>query len=324
MSSQPSPVNSARCSVIVLNCNGRELLRACLNSLAQQTNSSFETVVVDNGSTDGSLEMLAQQYPQVRAIPLPDNRGFSIANNVAMKDAIGRGAEFVLLLNNDTVVAPTLIDELVAVIQTDTSIAAVCPKIYFADQPDLFWYAGADFSLSTAHLVQHGWKQHDTGQFDHRQEVTVVTGCAVLVRASAMRDVGLLDESLWAYLEDLEWSIRFRQHGYRLRMAPKALVWHKDGATWVRMLANGSQAKRQYYSTRNLVLIGWKHTRWWQMPTYAIGFLINELAFYTALRIWRRDFRALWAIYRGTAAGLMHVVSNPARTKRIAPMQDCG
>ena len=181
-----------------------------------------------------------------------------------------------------------------------------------------------DFSLSTARLVQHGWKQRDTGQFDRREEVTVVTGCAVLVRISALREVGLLDESLWAYLEDVEWSIRFCQQGYRLRLGPRALLWHKDGATWVRMLGNGSQARRQYYSTRNLVLIGWKHARWWQMPTYALGFLINELAFYTALRIWRRDFRALWAIYRGTAAGLMYVVSNPARPKRIVPMQDCG
>ena len=314
---------STYCSVIVLNCNGRELLRACLDSLAGQTNARFEIIVVDNGSTDGSLQMLAQNYPQVRAISLPDNRGFSVANNVALADAIGRGAEFLLLLNNDTVVAPSFVDELVAVIETDTRIAAVCPKIYFASDSEVLWYAGADFSLYSARLAQRGWRQKDSGQFDSRPDVTVVTGCAVLLRASAVRQVGLLDEALWAYREDVEWSIRFRQHGYLLRMAPRARVWHHDGATSVRILGGGSQAKRQYHSTRNIVLIGWKHARWWQMPTYLLGFLVNELAYYTALRIWRRDFPALWAIYRGAAAGLRYIVLNPDLPKRTDSMRDC-
>lgn len=304
------------CLVIVLNYNGHTLLRPCLESLARQSNRDFETVVVDNASTDGSLEILAREFPAVRTIALPENRGFSIANNVALRDALTRGFEYLMLLNNDTLVGPDAVGELLAAIAADEGIAAVCPKIYFAAQPDSFWYAGADFSLWTARLVQRGWRRKDVGQFDRRVEMSVATGCAVLLRASALQEVGLLDERLWAYLEDVEWSIRFRRRGYGLRLAPKARVWHHDGATWVRALGGGSQAKRQYYSTRNLILIGWKHARWWQMPTYAFGVMVNELAFYTALRIWRRDYRALWAIYRGAGAALKEILFHSAERQR--------
>jgi len=312
------------CSVIVLNHNGRAFLGPCLDSLAAQTGCTFETIVIDNGSTDGSVEMVAQSYPQVRTIALPDNRGFSIANNIAIRDALARGAEFVLLLNNDTFVAQDFVTEMLSAIKVDARIAAVCPKIYFAARPDHFWYAGGDFNLWTGRLVQHGWKCKDVGQFDHRCDITGATGCAILLRASALREAGLLDEVLWAYLEDVEWSIRLRQHGYLLRLAPKARVWHHDGATWIGMLSAGSGAKRQYYSTRNMVLIGWKHARWWQIPTYALGFIINELGFYTALRIWRRDFPALWALYRGAAAGVLYIVRDRDGLKRTYPAQDCG
>jgi GT2 family glycosyltransferase len=317
MSSAASPL---RCLAIVLNCNGCILLRPCLESLARQTEAGFETLVIDNGSSDDSLEVLAREFPAVRAIALPENRGFSIAYNIALRDALARGFEYVLLLNNDTVADPACVAELLAAIEADKKIAAVCPKIYFVRQPDFFWYAGADFSLWTARVIQRGWREKDTGQFDHRRDIKVATGCAVLLRAAAVKEVGLLDESLWAYLEDVEWSIRFLKRGYALRLAPAAHLWHHDGATWVGMLGRGSQAKRQYYSTRNLILIGWKHARWWQMPTYGLGVLVNELAFYTALRIWRRDYRAIWAIYRGVGAALRGILFDPVYGKREYPI----
>jgi GT2 family glycosyltransferase len=299
-----SPGQPQPCCAIVLNCNGRELLRPCLQSLAKQRYQEFETVVVDNGSTDGSLAMLAQDFPRVRVIALKENRGFSIANNIAIRDALRRGFEYILLLNNDTVLDAPCIGELLAAIGAAGRIAAVCPKIYFVAAPDRLWYAGADFSLWTARLTQRGWRKKDTGQFDGNLDITAATGCCVLLRASALRGAGLLDEELWAYLEDVEWSIRLRRCGYALRLAPKAQIRHHDGATWVRQLGGGSQARRQYYSTRNMLLIGWRHARWWQLPTYIAGFVIWELSFYTALRILQRDWRALAATYRGTLAGL--------------------
>ncbi len=299
---KPDP--NMRCTVIVLNFNGEHLLPACLDSLALQTGAEIDVVVVDNGSTDGSAALVAQRYPWVRFLGLQKNCGFCLANNLALRDALARGSDCALLLNNDTYAAGDFISQMLTVMQSDSRIAVVCPKIYFADPVDRLWYAGGDFSLWTGATRHRGWKEIDHGQFDRHQEITQATGCEMLVRRSAMREVGLLDEQFWIYAEDLDWSVRFRKHGYRLAFAPKAHLWHLDGATNVKSLGKGSEAVRQFLSTRNMVFLARKHVRWWQMPTYAPCFLLNHIAFYTALRLWRRDFRALLAIYRGLSQGL--------------------
>jgi GT2 family glycosyltransferase len=98
--------------------------------------------------------------------------------------------------------------------------------------------------------------------------------------------------------------LRFLEQGYRLTLAPKARLWHCCGATSVKAMGSGSQAIPQFFSTRNMVFVARKHVHWWQMPTFAVGFMICHIAFYTALRLWRRDFRAFFAIYRGLIQGL--------------------
>jgi GT2 family glycosyltransferase len=296
---------NTRCTVIVLNFNGEQLLPACLDSLARQTNAHIDTVVVDNASSDGSAALVAQKYPWARFLALDENYGFSKANNVALRDAFDRGSEYALLLNNDTYAASDFISEMLAVIQGDPRIGAVCPKIYFAHQPDMLWYAGGDFSLWTGMPRHRGWKEIDRGQYDNDLEITQGTGCAMLVRCGALADVGLLDEQFWTYAEDLDWSVRFLKRGYRLGFAPKARLWHLDGATNVKSLGSGSAAIRQFLSTRNMVFVARKHVRWWQIPTYALGFMFNHVAFYTALRVWRHDFKGLLAIYRGLSQGLL-------------------
>jgi GT2 family glycosyltransferase len=292
------------CTVIVLNFNGEHLLPACLDSIAQQTNANIDTIVVDNASSDGSGALVAQKYPWARFLALDKNYGFTRANNIALRDAVDRGSDYALLLNNDTYGAPDFISEMLKVIHSDPRIGVVCPKIYFALQPEMLWYAGGDFSLWTGPSKHRGWKEIDHGQYDQNHEITQGTGCAMLVRCNALQEVGFLDEQFWAYAEDLDWSLRFLERDYRLAFAPKARLWHMEGATSVKSMGLGSQAIRQFLSTRNLIFVARKHLRWWQVPTYTLSFLVNQVGFYTALRLWRRDFRALVAIYRGLSQGL--------------------
>jgi GT2 family glycosyltransferase len=299
----------------VLNYNGEKLLPACLDSLACQIGEPIDIVVVDNASTDGSAELVAQHYPSIRFLGLDRNRGFAGANNAALRDALLRGSEFALLLNNDTFAAPDFISNMLAVISSDPNVAVVCPKIYFAQQPDSLWYAGGDFSLWTGVSKHRGWRQIDKNQYDQAVDITQATGCAMLVRAGAIGKVGLLDERFWMYAEDLDWSVRFRKEGYRLAFAPNAHLWHLDGVTTVQVLGRGSEERRQFLSTRNLIFVARKHVRWWQAPSYAIGFALCHIAFYTALRLWRRDFRALFAIYRALGAGLSTSLSSSTNTK---------
>jgi len=300
MNSKPT----TKIAVVVLNWNSHEMTAECIRSLRATDGPDFEILVVDNGSTDGSVEILPQEFPQITVLPQERNLGFAAGCNVGMRHALANDAEYVLLLNNDTVVAPDFIREMVTAIENDPRIGAVCPKIYFADEPEMIWYAGADFSLWTGTAKHRGWKEVDRGQFDRPKGITQATGCAMLVRCSSLRDVGLLDEQFWAYAEDLDWSVRFLKRGYRLAFAPKASLWHCCGATAVKSMGAGSQAIRQFFSTRNMVLVARKHLRWWQIPSYMLGFGITHILLYTALRLWRCDFQAFLAIYKGLAQGL--------------------
>jgi len=299
---------ASRCTVIILNWNGRKYLEACFASLRRQTFRDFDVLLMDNASQDGSVEYVAHEFPEVRVLQLSDNLGFCRANNLGIEDALARGSEFILLLNNDTTVAPECLERMFAAMSEDPRAAVVCPKILFMDYPDIFWYAGADFSLWTSRSHYTGWRQKDESQYDERRLITQATGCAMLVRASAATEVGFLDERMWAYVEDVDWSIRFLRKGYRLLYEPKARVWHHDGGTSV---SGGSQFRRQYLTTRNLLLLCRKHAQWWQLPTFLLGFLFFHVGYYSCLRLARGDFRALRAIYDGIVNSSQMVPSVP-------------
>lgn len=304
---------AARITIIILNWNGHEMTAACIRSLLAMDAQNLDILLVDNGSSDGSAEILTREFPQITVLVQETNLGFAAGCNVGIRHAMADSAEYILLLNNDTIVDEDFIREMLIVVESDPRIAAVCPKIYFADKPHLLWYAGADFSLWSGTPKHRGWKQVDQGQFDDYREITQATGCAMLVRSSTLSAVGLLDEQFWAYAEDLDWSVRFLKGGYLLAFAPNAHLWHYDGATSVKSMGAGSQAVRQFFSTRNMVLVARKHLRWWQIPSYVLGFGITHILLYTALRLLRRDFPALLAIYRGLAQGLRTPLIETAR-----------
>jgi GT2 family glycosyltransferase len=289
--------------IVLLNWNTPVITGECIRSLQAMDSSNFKILVIDNGSTDGSVEFLEREFPNVSVLSLKSNSGFAAGCNIGIRYAVAHDADYVLLLNNDTTVAPDFLREALAAMQDDPSIAAVCPKIYFAKPQDMLWYAGASFSAWTAFTKHRGWKVLDRGQFDVAEEVTQATGCAMLVRCCVLSDVGLLDEQFWAYAEDLDWSLRFRKKGYRLVFAPKARVWHHCGAT-VKFMGSGSQEIRQFFSTRNMVFVARKHLHWYQMPSFIIGFATNHILYFALLRLWQHDFRAVLAVFSGLARGL--------------------
>lgn len=310
---------SSRTSIVILNWNNYQMTSDCVRSLLAMDCDDYQIVIVDNGSTDGSPQRLAFEFQRITVLPQSCNLGYAAGCNVGIRHALSLGAEYILLLNNDTYVAPDFIRQMTACMERSKGIAAVCPKIYFAEPPDLLWYAGADFSVWTGTPRHRGWKKPDLGQFDCKQEITLATGCAMLVRCEAVRETGLLDEQFWAYAEDLDWSVRFQKRGYHLAFAPEAHLWHYDGATAVVQMGSGSQAIRQFFSTRNLVFVARKHLRWWQLPTFALGFGFSHIAFFTLLRLWRRDFRALVAIYSGLSKGLRTTLASSTGGKGLCP-----
>jgi len=213
--------------VVVVNWNGRKVTLECLDSLARVEYTPFTVVVVDNGSSDGSADAIRAAHPEVHILPLLENRRFAGGNNEGIQHALNEGAELLLLLNNDTTVAPDFLRFLVDRMRGTERCGLVSPKIYYADPPDCIWYAGGSISYWTGTMRHTGIREIDRGQYDTLRDVDYATGCCILTTADVIRAVGTLDESYFIYTEDADWSVRIKKAGYRLLCEPRARVWHK-------------------------------------------------------------------------------------------------
>lgn len=218
--------------IVVLNWNGRELVLDCLHSIQQLRYDNVTTLVVDNCSTDGSVEAVKEEYPDVGIIENKRNLYWSGGNNEGIKYALEKQADYILLLNNDTTVDPDMIREMVDVAEQDSSIGLLGPKIYYHHDPELLWYAGGRVNLVQGRLWHTGIREKDRGQYDQVSEVDYVTGCALMIRNEVAHRIGLIDTAYTLYCEDVDYSIRAGKAGYRLILVPSAKMWHKVSASW--------------------------------------------------------------------------------------------
>jgi GT2 family glycosyltransferase len=248
-------------AVVVLTYNGRDDTLACLASLEGLRWDRLTPIVVDNGSTDGTIEAVREQFPEVVAIRSDENLGFAEGNNVGMRAALAAGAEYVLILNNDTFVDPDLIEALVGEARHRPDAGALCPLIRYADPPDRIWYAGARFDPRSSHNGRHtGYGERDNGQYHTVREIGRATGAAMLVPREVIERVGYLDRRLFLQVEDVEWSLRMRAAGYRILFVPQGVVHHRVG-----MSSGGERsALSAYYEMRNTLVVCSRHAplRW--------------------------------------------------------------
>ena len=214
-------------SAVVLNYNGCKLLEAILSSLSAQTYPPTEMIVVDNGSRDGSRDYLAERWPAVKVVVIPDNIGVAAALNRGV--AAGSG-EYVALLNNDIELAPTWLAELVRAFERHPEAGSMACKLrnyYRREELD-----GAGDVLSRGGAgTKRGHGECDSGQYDQEEEVLAPTGGAGLYRACVLAEVGPFDESFYAYFEDVDWGLRALSAGYRSWYVPMAIGYHMEGRT---------------------------------------------------------------------------------------------
>lgn len=220
-------------SVIILNYNTKNLLHDCLQSVLASTGTyQIETIVSDNGSKDGSVEMLKSKFPQVRLLENNANLGFSKGNNVAIKLAQGR---HILLLNSDTVVQPDAFAKMIAKADSDSQIGALGPKILLTNG-ELDPSARRNFPNPTnAFLRLFGMKRFSnyniTGPIDQEMEVEAIMGACMLVPRPVLEKVGVLDEEFFFYGEDLDWCYRIKEAGYKIVYYPAAQILHLKSAS---------------------------------------------------------------------------------------------
>lgn len=233
--------------VVILNWNRKEDTLACLRSLEPVWGDRTKGVVVDNGSTDGTPAVVRAAYAGVEVIETGVNLGFTGGNNVGLLHALERGADYILLLNNDTIVDPLFLSEMLAVATASDRIGFVSPKIYFLDPPDLLWFAGAWFLTWAGYGRVTGYRRRDRGRYDRVREIDRPCGCALLVSRSVCHEAGLLDPGIFLYFDEVEWALRARNHGFKAYIAPKAKVWHKVSSS----VGGEGHPDGFYYGVRN-------------------------------------------------------------------------
>jgi GT2 family glycosyltransferase len=214
-------------TVVVPNLNGAHFLEPCLAALAQQTLPPSQVLVIDNGSTDGSVEFVRRRFPEARLLTFVENRGFAAAMNAGITEATAR---FVAFLNNDAVAEPTWLEELAACLVRHPAAAAATSKLLLANEPGRLDGAGDGLTRSFLPYVR-GHGQPDDGRFGDEVEVFGASGAAALWRASVLRQLGGFDERFFAYYEDVDLSFRARLRGYESWYAPRSVVRHTRGGT---------------------------------------------------------------------------------------------
>jgi GT2 family glycosyltransferase len=247
-------MTSPTVSIVLINWNGREHLTRCLPSITAQTYRDYEIIVVDNGSTDGSVSYVRDSYPAVRLILNDHNAGFACANNQGISVATGR---YVVVLNNDTWVGPDWLESLVTSAESRPEMGAFACLVKFDDRRDMIDSAGL-----TVSVLGHGCQNHLGDAADgiiEAKEVFGVSATAAMFRRELLDDVGLFDEDYFIYYEDVDLAWRARLLGWRSILVPAAVVYHIHSAT----VGRGSPFKKRLL-TRNRM---WTIVKDYHVPT---------------------------------------------------------
>lgn len=223
----------ASVAAVVLSWNRREDTLACLRSLAAVEGAGLSTILVDNASSDGTVEAVRAGFPGVEVLVNDENLGFAEGNNVGIRRALEGAAAWVLLLNNDVEVDPGFLRALLEEAERRPDAGALGPLILFGPPSELIWFAGASYDPRKGYNGrQRGYGEPAGPPFDEVWQTDRICGAAMLVPRTVLEEVGGFDTELFAYYEDTDWSLRARAAGHRLYVVPAARIWHKVSRSW--------------------------------------------------------------------------------------------
>ncbi len=294
-----------RVAILLLNWNSYEHTANCIASLQKVTPANFDVIVVDNGSKDGSGLALQQKFTQIKYIQAPTNLGFAGGNNKGFEYAIAYGYQYAFMLNNDTFVEPDFLALLVSYLDTHPAVGAIQPKIFFNNNRQKIWNGGSYFLSWLGWTYSKNYMRSAGPAQNNFAEVDWITGCALLVRTSIVQKIGALNDNFFIYYEDVDFSFRIRQAGYKLMFHPQSVIYHIAG------MANKAKVKGKegyanpyvhYLNFRNHIWVLKTYTKWYQWPTTLLTLFAYSLAImlYFVLR-WRITKLAMMlkGIYHG-------------------------
>ena len=272
---------------VILNTNKREDTLECLRSLSANDYPNHHLLVLDNASTDGSVEAIQNEFPQVNILNLTENKGYAGNNNVGMQYALKQGADWIFVLNEDTILSPDCLSLLIKHIQETPNVGIAGRLVYHASEPTVIQSAGGYFDPNWRTL-HTGINDPDKGQYQSPYNTDWISGCAMLIKREALEKVGLFDERFFYYNEEVDLNYRVKEAGWKIQLVPAAKLWHKGVQQDYRPSANVT-----YYKVRNFLLFLSLHQAPFKVKIYAWLEYLRMVASYTLRPKWKdkRDHR---------------------------------
>ncbi|HEU5303242.1 MAG TPA: glycosyltransferase family 2 protein [Gemmatimonadales bacterium] len=301
-------------AVVIVNWNGRRLLDSCLEAVAAQTVPADLVIVVDNGSADHSVAHLRNRWPTVEVLELGHNLGVAAGNNAGIGRALAAGADHVLLLNNDAIMRPDVLELLSSTLGTGArDVWAVTPKIVYRSDPATIWSAGGEMIWWKGLARDRGNDQPDLGQYDRDELVSYANTCCLLIKAEAFAKAGLMDEAYFMYFDDSDFCGRLLRAGGKIAYAPRAVVLHDVQAS---SKGAGQPVNHfmVYYTTRNRVRFIQRNVPGAPLRALAHLFTITSRLVRMAQALGKGDRRTSSIIWRAIFDGYVRRLTGPTYT----------
>jgi GT2 family glycosyltransferase len=292
--------------IVLVNYNGIQDTLECIDSLLRIDYPHYRIVVVDNGSHNAEAEEIKRAYPSCSVLSIQPNQGFGEGDNAGIRYALAEGAEYVLSLNNDTIVVRDFLSVLVQYAQHNLHVGAFVPKVLYYHE-DKIWFNGAKIYWWLG-LFRHVERllPNSVSQLRTEHETEYANGCCLLIRRDVLERVGLLDPLYFLTFDDVDWSLRARALGYRLIVVPQAVIRHKISATLGTQGSQNISESTAFYTARNAVRIGRKYFT----GIHKVLFLIGQCTFRLALNmVFCSTMRARVFYMRGLAEGFSERIS---------------
>lgn len=237
-------VCDGKIGIVMVNYNGEKFQNDCVESVYASTYKKFDIIVIDNNSSDNSVSLLRQKFPDVIILDFKENHGVAKGNNIGIKYCIDRNYEYVLLLNNDTVLDSQMLELMIS--KADKKTISV-PKIYYYEPDNELWFAGGYINWNRATAPHIGKNEVDQGQYDSEKNIEYSPTCCFLIHRDIFEVVGLMDEKYFMYYDDVDFCARVIKNNFSIKYVPKAQLWHKVSSS-----SGGEDSLTSiYYCTRN-------------------------------------------------------------------------
>lgn len=260
----------SKVGIVIVNYNGAKFQNDCIRTILEMDYKNIEIILVDNNSSDNSVELTMNQYGEyITLLKQDDNYGIAKGNNIGIQYCIDNSIDYTLLMNNDVELDKRLLTLLMEQVNENT---VVVPKIYFYEPNDMLWFAGGNMNWNRRMAEHYGLHEYESEQYNEIKEITYSPTCCMLIPTSLFKKIGLMDETVFMYWDDTDLCARMIDAGYKIIYEPNAIMWHKVSSS-----SGGEDSRLQiYYSTRNKLYFMKKYKK--------------KISFGTRLYIYLKDF----------------------------------